>query len=41
MRKLLIKQSLKHAPGYGLRWHIGRVKFMEDVWGRLCLRASL
>lgn len=41
MRKLFISQSLKHAPGYGLHWHISRVKFMEEQWERICRRARV
>ena len=36
MRKLFIRQSLNHAPGYNLRWHIERVKMMEEMWETVC-----
>jgi hypothetical protein len=38
MRKLFISQSLRHAPGYGIQWHVGRVKLMEDMWASICRR---
>ncbi len=41
MRKLFIRQSLNHAPGYNLRWHIERVKMMEEMWETVCARARV
>lgn len=41
MRKLFISMSLKHAPECGLRWHIQRVKFMEEMWETFCAHARV
>ena len=41
MRKLFIRQSLKDAPGHGIRWHVGRVKLMEEVWETICCRVRV
>jgi hypothetical protein len=41
MRKLFIRQSFIHSPNYGLRWHIERVKMMEEMWESICARARV
>ena len=41
MRKLFISQSLKYAPGYGIQWHVCRVKMMELMWDGFCDRARV
>lgn len=41
MRKLFISQSLKHAPGYSVGWHKGRVRMMENMWGDFIGRATV
>lgn len=40
MRKIFIRTSLAHAPGYPLCFHLVRVRMMEKIWYQITNRKA-